>query len=396
MATLLGTGISAKLDSFTAGKEAALNAYYQIGKNDPGIVITFISPIFDQQETIRGIRSITRDTQLIGCSSIGAISSYGSHKDSVAVFIISSDSMLFSCGIGDKVSKSPGLAGNKTVIKALGLTNKSKLKQAYMMFSDGASGQSANILRGSQEVLGTGFPIIGGGACNKTCDRKTYQYMDSEALSDSVSGALISGDIRLGIGTSNGWQPLGKTHKITKARSNTIKEIDKKIAVRLYEEYFEKSIEELKNYGICALGITYPIGTRSANFDDYITRVPIAIDDAGGLLLNGDIKEEDDISLMIGDKDAVLESAKKAATSAVKDISYAKIKFAAIFSDMARLLVLKDDAYKEMDAVKEVLGRNIPILGCYTFGEYAPSDAKESHGQCNFNNHSISITLFSE
>ncbi|MDP2910889.1 MAG: FIST N-terminal domain-containing protein [Candidatus Omnitrophota bacterium] len=387
MATVIGTGISTKLDSFMAGKEAALSSYYQIGRSDPSIIITFISAIFDQEAVIKGIYSVIRDTPLVGCSSAGSISIHGSHKDSVAVFIISSNSIEFSCGIGYDISKNSRLAGSKAAKQAY--SHAHNIKQAYIMLSDSLAGNNTDTLRGSQEILGTRFPIIGGGAA--------YQYINNEIFTDSTAGVLVSGDIRLGIGKSIGWQPIGKPHKVTKAKLNIIKEIDKKIAVELYEEYFEKSFEEIKNEGIAKLGINYPIGIRLANKDrDYLTRVPLGIEENGSLILNGDIREGEDISLMIGDKDLILESARKASMEALNDIKNAKIKFALVFSDIARLLLLRKDADKEIDIVKEVIGRNIPILGCYTSGEYAPFDTAELKGQCHFNNHSISVVLFSE
>ena len=397
MSTVIGTGISVKLDSLMAGKEAALNAYHQIGRSEPGIIIAFISAIFDQEAAIKGIHSVIRDTPLIGCSSIGSISTYGSNKDSVAVFIISSDSMRFSCGTGDKVSKNPRLAGSKAAMKTLNSSHKFKPKQAYMIFSESMLVNGTNILRGSQEVLGTSLPIIGGGACNKSCLQKTYQYIDTEIETDSVAGLLISGDIRLGIGVANGWQPIGRPHRVTRAKSNIIREIDRKIAAGIYEEYFERPFEELKNEGICKLGINYPLGINQADKNkEYLTRVPLAIDGNGCLVLNGDIQEGEEVSLMIGDKEMVLESAKKAAIEAINDIKGAKIKFAVIFSDIARLLLLRNDAYKEIEVIKESIGRNTPIIGCYTFGEYAPFNINGSTGQYHFNNHSISIILFSE
>ncbi len=395
MSTIIGTGISTKLDSFASGKEAALSAYYQIEKKDPSIVITFISTIFNQEAVIKGIRSIIRDAPLIGCSSIGSISTYGSHRDSVAVFIISSDSIEFSYGIGREINKSSRLAGHKASKQASDSTHSPK--QLYMMFSDSLSGNSADILRGAQEVLGTSFPIIGGGACNKSCIEKTYQYINGDIHTNSVVGILLSGDIKLGMGQSSGWQPIGKPHKVTKAKSNTIKEIDKKIAVEIYEDYFEKSSEKLRNEDICKLGLYYPIGMRWINKDkEYLTRIPLTIEENGSLILNGDIQEDEYISLMIGDKDLVLESAKKAALMAISNSKNAKIEFAIMFSSISRLLLLRKDAYKEIDTVKKIIGKNIPILGCYTLGEYAPFNAEEFKGQCHFNNQSISIALFSE
>ncbi len=395
MATVIGTGISTKLDPLAAGKEAALSAYYQIGKKYPSIIITFISTIFNQNIVIKGIHSVIKNVPLVGCSSIGTISSYGSHRDSVAVFIISSDSIEFSCGVGHEISKSPHLAGHKAGKQALNSTHNPK--QAYLMFSDSLSGDSADILRGSQEALGTSFPIGGGGACNKSYTEKTYQYMDNEIYTDSVVGVLLSGDIKLSMGQSSGWQPIGKPHKITKAKSNIIKEIDKKIAVEIYEEYFEKSFEELKNEGIRKLGLSYPIGTHRIGGDkEYLTRVPLMIGENGALVLNAAVQEDEDISLMIGDKELALESVKTAVLKAANNIKSAKIKFAIMFSDISRLLLLRKDAHKEIDIVKEIIGKNTPILGCYTFGEYAHFNTEGSKGQCHFNNQSVSIMLFSE
>lgn len=384
MSTIIGTGISTRLDSFTAGKEAALNAYYQIGKIEPDIVIVFISTIFDQNAAIKGVHSIIKDTPLIGCSSIGSISTYGSCRDSATVFIISSDSIKFSFGMGRDISKNPRLAGHNAAKQASNIRHNPK--QAYIMLSDSLAGNNADILRGSQEVFGTGFPIIGGGASDKSCFQKTYQYMDNEIRADSVSGVLMLGNMKLGLGKANGWQPIGKSHKITKVKSNIVKEIDKKMAVKLYEEYFEKSFSELKNDRICSLGINYPIGMQLDDDEEYVTRVPLEIEESGGLVFNADIQEGKDISLMIGDKDLVLESTKKAVLEAVENTKISKIKFAVVFSDISRLLLLRKDAHKEIDIIKQHIGRDTPILGCYTFGEY----------QNNFNNQSISIALFSE
>lgn len=398
MSTLIGTGISTKLDSLTAGKEAALNAYHQIEKNNPSILIIFISAIYIQHETIKGVRSIIRDAPLIGCSSIGSISSYGSNQNSVTVFIISSDSIKFFCGTGDKISSNSRLAGSKAALKAFGSIKNSNPKQAYIMFSDGISGNSADILRGAQEVLGTYFPIIGGGACNKLYSSKTYQYADNEIHNDSVAGTIISGNLVLGIGQSSCWQPIGKPHKVTKAKSNIIKEIDKKAAVKIYEDYFETSSQEITNDWVFKLGIKYPLGIHQIDKSkEYITRVPLMTGDNGSLVLNADIKEDEDVSLMISDKDLILESAKNAAKEALSYIKDTKIKFAVMFSDISRLLLLRNDAYKEIDIVKEIIGSQTPILGCYTLGEYGLFNAAESAGsQYCFNSHSISITLFSE
>lgn len=392
MTTEIGIGVSTRLDSFAAGKEAATNAYYQLERRIPNIIIVFISTIFNQGETIKGIRSIIKETPLVGCSSAGSLTSSGSFRDSVSVCAISSDSISFSCGIGNEVSKNPRLAGSEAAKAA---RHFSKLKnitnQVYIMFSDGLSGNGGNVLRGTQEFLGTGFPIIGGCATDNLQFRKTYQYLNNNIYTDSTVGLLLSGNINIGIGNAHGWQPIGRPHKITKAKSNIVKEIDRKKAVELYEEYLSKSSDELKRETIANLGCSYPLGMQIKEKKEYLIRLPLEIGDNGSLMLTSEIPEEAYISLMIGDRNLVLDAAKKACLDALKNIKKPRIKFAIVFSDVARLKLLKKDSQKEVEIIKDILGTDVPFFGCYTCGEYAPIE-----GQSCFHNQTVSVAVFSE
>ena len=101
-------------------------------------------------------------------------------------------------------------------------------------------------------------------------------------------GLLISGGIDISVGKAGGWQPIGKPHKITKARSNIVKEIDNRAAIELYEEYFGKSRKELKNEGIGKLAINYPLGIKMQGKKKYLIRAPLKLEDNGSLVLNAE------------------------------------------------------------------------------------------------------------
>lgn len=394
MPTLIGSGVSTKLNSFIAGKEAATSAYYQLGTQNADIIITFISTIFEQEEVIKGIRSVMKNPPLIGCSSAGSILTSGSFKSSVSVFTINSDSISFSYGMADEIEKNPRLAGHKATMNASRSIKNTVKKQLYIMLYNGLSGNGTDILRGAQEVIGTSFPIIGGSAIDDLYFQKTYQYFGNNIYTDSIIGLLIGGNITIGIGKSSGWLPIGQRHRITKAKHNVIKEIDKKIAVEIYEEYFEKTFEEFKKEGIAKLGINYPLGIKGKK--DYLIRTPIKVEDNGSLVLNAEISEGEEISLMIGDKNMVLDSVKEACLEAMKNIKNQKIKFATVFSNIGRLQLLRKEAQKEIEIIKNILGTNIPLIGCYTYGEYGPFEIYDAKGQSYFNNQSISIAVFSE
>ncbi|MFC1623724.1 FIST signal transduction protein [Candidatus Omnitrophota bacterium] len=389
MSTLIGVGTSIKLDSLKAGQEAARLAYYKLNKQAPDIIIAFISTIFNQIEAIRGIRSIIKETPLVGCSSAGSISAFGALRNSIAVCAIKSSDISFSYGVGNNISKNPRLAGMNAV-RASSTKLKNVKRGLYLMFSDGLSGKGTDALRGAQEILGTSFPIIGGAATDDFHFQKTYQYLNN-IYTDSIVGILMSGKINVGIGGAHGWQPIGRPHKITRAESSMLKEIDRRKAVELYEEYLSKSFDELKMEGIAKLGSHYPLGVRMEGKKQYLIRAPIKMEDNGNLMLTTEIPEREYINLMIGDKNLALEATKRACTKALGSLVKSKIKFAIVFSDIARLKLLKKDSQSEVEIIKDILGKGVPFFGCYTCGEYAPLN-----GQSYFHNQAISVAVFSE
>lgn len=393
MTTQIGIGISTKLDSFAAGKEATRAAFYKLGRRDPDILFVFISTIFNQSEAIKGLRSIVKETPLVGLSSAASITPYGSLRDSVTVCAVSSTSIKFTCGVGNNIGKNARLAGSE----AARYTSKvrDRIKHLYIMFSNCLSGNTADVLRGTQEILGTRFPIMGGAATDDLQFQKTYQYLDNNIYTDSVVGFLLSGDMNIGIGNAHGWLPIGMPHKITSARSNIVAEIDKKRAVELYEEYLGKSAEELKMERIGKIGGNYPLGIPVKERTEYLLRTPLDIKESGSLMLNADIPEGEDINLMIGDKNLALEAAKKACSDALRNMKRTDVQFAIVFSDIARLQLLRKDAQKEAEIIKDLLGTGVPFFGCYTCGEFAPIDSKELNTQSYVLNHTISIVVFS-
>lgn len=394
MKTLIGVGVSTNLDSFTAGKEAARTAFYQLSRHNPEILIVFISPIFNQLDVIKGVRSVIEEAQMIGCSTAGSITTYGSVRYSVTVCAISSESIDFTCGIGHNISKNSRTAGSKAAKESVQPNNASR--QFYLIFCDGLSGNSTDILRGAQEELGTSFPILGGPASDDLNFQQTFQYFNNHIYTDSAVGLLVKGRLEIGIGKAHGWQSIGKPHKITNSGANTVKSIDKKIAVEFYAEYLGKDFDELKREGIAKLGSSYPLGAPIKQKGDYLIRAPLRINDNGSLTLSAEMPESENISLMIGDKNSLLDATKQACKEALENIKRSKIDFAIIFSDIGRLQLLRKDSQDEIAIIKEALGNDVPFFGCYTCGVYAPIDTQDDNRQSCFQNQAISVAVFAE
>ncbi|MFH1478552.1 MAG: FIST N-terminal domain-containing protein [Candidatus Omnitrophota bacterium] len=395
MATKIGIGVSTNFDSFRAGKDACKTAYLQLEQSDPNILIVFISSIFDQEEAINGIRSVSEDVPLVGINSPSSITNYGSVANSITVCAIHSEDFNFSYGISDKISENTQNSSTQ-LAKNISYNLKGAIRQIYIMFGDSLTIDAHEALKGAQTTLGTSFPIIGGNSIDGSKFQASYQYFNEKVLTDSLIGLLIGGDIGLGIGRSNAWKPIGRPHDITKSRLNIIRELNKKIAVELYEEYIDKSAAELKIEGFATLGSIYPLGVKIGSRNEYFTRTPLKITESGSLVLTSELPSLENIHIMMTDKNSVLESTKEACLEALKNIDKTRLKFAIIFSDISRYQVLQRDSQKEVDMIKDLLGKNTPFFGCYTCGEYAPIDQEQYKGQAFFHNQCITVTVFSE
>lgn len=102
---------------------------------------------------------------------------------------------------------------------------------------------------------------------------------------------------------------------------------------------------------------------------------------------------------MIGTKDSCL-AATKAAASEARERLFSRIidnkkkglkNFVLVFDSVSRYILLKREAIRELEIIKDVLGNDTPIIGLYTYGEQAPLRAMTYHGKAYSHNQTIAI-----
>jgi hypothetical protein len=233
-------------------------------------------------------------------------------------------------------------------------------------FPDGLAGNGADIVRGAQEVLGPGFPIVGGSAGDDFLFQKTYQYFQGKVSTGTVPGILFDGSIRFGIGVRHGWTPIGEPHRVTKSEGNILHEIDGKPAVGVYEDYFGKKSDELRKEPLARMAIMYPLGIVLPGAEEYLIRDPITVKEDGSIVCAAEVPIDSQVSLMVGGKEEAIQAARVAAQQS------ASPSFSLNFNCIARNKVLGDRVGDEINAVKAVLGPRADIIGFYTYGEQAP------------------------
>ena len=372
MAINAGVGLSKDGNSYQAGYEAAKAAIQRSGGEKPDLAIVFASASFDQPELVRGIKEATEGAKFIGCTDAGEITNEGPNTKSVAVMAVKSDVIKFTTGLGRNVKDGAREAG-----RAVASEVKDKAPdplRAFVMLPDVLTGNGADIVRGVLDVLGAHFPVIGGAAGDDFLFKKTYQYRDGEVSSGAVAGVGLSGNFSMGVGVRHGWIPIGIPMKVTKSAGAVVYEVDHRPAVSIYEDYFGQKAEEMRKEPLATMAITYPLGLKVPDIDEYLIRDPITVNDDGSITCAAEIPEGSEVRLMIGSKEKAVEAAEDAARRVMKefDIDRAKPKFMLMFNCIAREKLFGQKAIDEIHAVMKIIGEDVPLLGFYTYGEQAP------------------------
>ena len=396
MAMYAGVGLSKDKDSYQAGYEACKLAMKECGQN-PDLTIVFSSVSFNQDDVVRGVREASNNAQLVGCTDAGEITNDGPAKNSVAVMAIASKDIVFHTGLGKNVKQGAKEAGEAVAREVKEKAGGSETLRSFIMFPDVLTGNGAEIVRGVLNVLGIHFPVIGGAAGDDFLFEKTYEYRDDEVVSGAVAGVGISGKFVMGAGVRHGWMPIGTSMKVTKSEGSVVYELDHKPAVSIYEDYFGKKAEELKKEPLARMAITYPLGIKLEGLDEYLIRDPITVGKIGEITCAAEIPQGSEIRLMIGSKEKAVEAAQEAAKKLMKDFEQegAKPKLVLMFNCIAREKLFGQKANDEIQAVMEIIGKEVPLLGFYTYGEQAPVGG-EIHNleKCNSRFYNETVVMF--
>jgi len=364
-----GVGRSNNPDATKAGVEACKTALSQAG-NKADLIVVFSTVAYDQEKMLKGVRSISKEIPLVGCSDSGEITGEGPVSKHVAVMALSSDTISFTVGVGEGTDKDSHQAG--------AMAAKEVKKKAegdislFTMLLDGLAENGAAAVRGVQEVFGKNFPIMGGSAGDDFLFKKTYEYYNDQVLTNAVVGIGLSGKFSFGVGVRHGWEPIGLPMKVTKAKGGKLIEVNNRPALSIYEDYFGKKAEELIKEPIARMAYTYPLGMSVEGSSELLIRDVVIANEKGEITCAAEIPEGSEIRLMLGDFDKAIQAAKEAAEEALSQLKDARPKVVLVFDCMARNKLLGARIGEEIMAIQNVLGKEVPLIGFYTYGEQAP------------------------
>ncbi|MHA2330115.1 MAG: FIST signal transduction protein [Candidatus Hodarchaeales archaeon] len=375
MVSKFGTSIVKGENSFEVGQQVAKKAMQKAGIKKVDLSLVFASSKYDYQEVIRGIRQVTNNASLIGCSSSGEFTEEKIDKESVACAVISTDTHKFFPGIGKGLREDEIKAIKDSSSKFPSAINDYPYRSAILL-TDGLAGKGEESVLGAVEILGPNVKFSGGAAADDLKFNETSVFANNEASSNAVSLTLVASQIPVAIGVKHGHSPISPPLTVTKSEGNIVYEIDSKPAFEVWKEYTRKNAVSI-GLDVDKMSDTEAIQTFFTRYEaglltgtDYKIRwLGGTVTTKGPITFPCSMSEGMVIRVMESPKEAQIASAKKAAEKALQAAKGVEIAGAIVFDCVCRAIILGDDFPKSIDNIKEVLG--VPIIGFETYGEIA-------------------------
>jgi hypothetical protein len=338
------------------------------------------------EDVLGWLRAACPQAALIGCSTAGELIREGVEEGAVAVTGVRFQRTRPTVICVDLQNADDShAAGRRLAAEAQKLD-----PSAMFVLGPGVDVNGSALLKGVQQGMGSAVPVSGGLAGDGGKFRRTFVLTADGVSSRRVAALVVSGPLRRAYGSIGGWRVFGPRRRITRAVGNLLFELDGQPALELYKRYLGEYAQ-----GLPASGLLFPFAMwRAGDEAPRVIRTILGIDeDAGGLVLAGDVSDAEFLQLMHASTDALIDGAHEAAEQATDALAGVPPELALLVSCVGRKLVMGGRTDDEVEAVSHVLGSDVPVCGFYSYGEIAPS-AEDGAGELH--NQTMTVTAWSE
>lgn len=391
---IVGIGSSREKNSKLAGIEAAQAAMAFLQGQGPDVALVFASQRLEYHELLDGIHSVTGDVPMAGGTTAGEISTQGLGSETIVLCLMKSRSLSFRTAYASDMRKDEEACGRHLAMNIIQNEDVSKAK-SLIIFPDGMGGDGVSLLKGIQSVLGSDFEIVGGFLGDDGRFSETFQFFDGKCYrGDRVTGLMISGsdDYVTSTGVRSGFESIGGKIYCTKARKNVVEKFENARALDLYKDLLGEELSR-RLPEIC---LEYPFGLIDSKAtigkqEYFQLRCGLSVNEAdGSITLAGSIPEGSAITLTTASRADIINGARQAAVQAKEGLFGASPRLILMFSCIGRKLVLGRRTPEEIETVQQVFGKDVPIIGFYTYGEIGPLDKHHSELQAaRFHNETV-------
>ena len=354
---------------------------------EPNLLLVFMSPFFKgKQQFIEWLVGEYPTAFIFGCSTAGEIMGGEVLDGSVALTAIHFEKTILRVAFEDLQDdeNASGLVGQK-LAQSLHAPD---LRHVFVL-SDGLNINGADLVNGLRKDLPENVSVTGGLAADGARFESTFIICKRGIIANRVAAIGFYGkDLKIGYGSKGGWDSFGMERLVTRAKNNVLYELDGAPALALYESFLGEKAKDLPQSGLL-----FPLSMRNEENEMPVVRTILRVNrEEQSLTFAGNITEGSYVRLMKANVDRIIDGAEQSAETS-RTIIPSDSQLAILISCVGRRLVLKQLIEEEVDAVKEVLGKNVPITGFYSYGEIAPFD---QFSACTLHNQTMTVTTFAE
>ena len=373
-----------------SGREAGLQATHQalnrLGSGSPAFGFVIASHQYQAREVVSGVSSLLGDTPMIGFSSPVCLSGDGLHHNSVMVGLLAGDMQAETRWL-------PGYAqsGRETGVQLSKQAADESDLRALFFFADGFNGDADQLC----SALSSGaVPLAGGLSSGDLHTGHSYQIAGPQNGTGALAAAFLRGNLRVGVGMAHGWNPVGSQFRVTRSRGFWLRTLDGRPASETYAQLFGQPAREWAFPPLSHLARLYPLGVEQG--DQLVIRAPIRVEADGSFRMNAPVRDGADAYLLVGSRVACEQAAQQAAQQALQQLEGSKPAFVFVLVDVAWEMLLKSHPGAEINAVQDILGKDVPLAGGYTLGQVVGSKAAGSAGSPQLLNQHIVVVAFGE
>ena len=377
----VAVGNAQALNGREAGLQAAHQALNKLGSAAPKLGFIISSHHYQARDVVSGVSGLLGDTPIIGFSSPAGLISEGVRPNSVVVALLSGDFQAETQWLPAyaQSARDTGAKVAKHIVE--------KNSSACLFFADGFNGDADQLC----SALSSSIPLAGALAAGDLHTGQSYQLAGPQTGTGSLSAAFLRGNLQLGIGSSHGWNPVGSQFRITRSRGFWLRTLDGRPASETYAQLFGYPAREWAFPPLSHLARLYPLGIEQG--DNLIVRAPIRVEADGSFRMNAPVRDGVDAYLLVGSRASCEKAAQQAAQQALQQLQGSKPVLALVLVDLAWEMLLKSHPGTEINALQDILGKDVQIAGGYTLGQVVPG--KESHPPQLLNQHMV-VILFAE
>lgn len=255
-------GYSENANAFESGVETATMANKV---ENPQVGLLFTSCVQDQNEIMKGIRSVLGDIPLVGCTSSAAICTQDGYLNKETgysgLMLFGGDVKVVTAG-SKKTDETPREIGRRIAKEAVAKQPDKTRKPDYFFMSASPANEEEYI-KGVQDVIGC-VPVFGGSAADNTVEGKWSILNSGESFSDGCAIAIFYTESEMKNLYTGAYKETSDAGIITKVSgSRTLVEIDHEPALKKYAEWTGKDLNSLMGGNLLTETITAPLGVKN-------------------------------------------------------------------------------------------------------------------------------------